>query len=304
MGQDRKTVSQYFILAPSYHGALTLSARANLHPDIFSPGTGNPLKHDEQRCSCGEDVHEFCPFWTKAAEIIEKNNEDPLSHLLPQMPHIAGNSGINNWVNGVLSLAANEISPKVWKLLYEPAERFYKIHDRFQTFCREWVPHKIYLDAERSTLKFMTLTSMGFPVKGVIHLVRDPRGYASAWKKYYPETPAEKLGLEWLAAHTRIRRLAHAFPNISFLTLRYEDLMEEPVKANAEICKYLGLEVFAESELTLDPAKNHMLGLQSIDHVPGMTPKTDDWRERLSEEDQKRVVNAAGSLFAELGYKT
>lgn len=304
MDEDRKPASLYFILAPSYHGALTLSARANRHPDIFSPGTGNPLKNDEQRCSCGEDVHEFCPFWTKAAEAIDKKGDDPLSHLLPQMPHIVGNKAINTWLNGVLALAANEMGPKVWKMFYEPAERFFGIHDRFQSFCRAWVPHRIYLDAERSTLKFMAMASMGFPVKGVVHMVRDPRGYAAAWKKYYPETPAEKLALDWVAAHTRIRRLAHAFPKVEFLTLRYEDLMEHPVKANSEICKFMELEVFAESEMVLDPAKNHMLGLHSADHVSGMIPKADDWREKLSEQDQKRVVNAAGSLFTELGYKS
>lgn len=303
MTANPKSASLYFVLAPSYHGALTLSARANLHPDVLSLGTSNPLKADEQRCSCGEDVHKFCPFWTGAAKVIEKAEDDPLSNLLPQSPYIFSNKTLNNWVTGALSLVANEISPKVWKLFYESAERFFAIYDRFHAFCQSWVPHKVFLDAERSPLKFMAMASMGFPVKGVVHLVRDPRGYAAAWKKYYPESTAEKLGMEWAATHTRIRRLHHVFPKISFLTVRYEDLLEQPVAWNEKIFKFMGLEVFSEAEMPLDARKNHMLGLQSIDHVPGMAPNADNWRESLSAEDQERVVKAAGPLFSELGYK-
>jgi hypothetical protein len=304
MALNPKIAPMCFILAPSYHGVTTLSARANLHPDILSLGNGNPLQHEEQICSCGEDVHEFCPFWTKAAEAIEKDENDPLPNLLPHSPYIASNKTLNKWINSVLALIANEIGPKTWKMFYEPAERFYGIHDRFLSFCQEWTPHKIFFDAERSVLKFMAMASMGFPVKGVIHIVRDPRGYAAAWKRYYPETTAEKLGMEWAASHTRIRRLAHAFPKVPFMIVKYEDLMEQPVQTYEKVLKFMKLEVFAESEMALDPRKNHLLGLQSIDHVAGMVPKADNWRESLHPEDQDRVVKAAGSLFAELGYKS
>lgn len=303
MALSSKIADMCFVLAPSYHGATTLSARANMHPYILSLGTGNPLQDEKQRCSCGEDVHEFCPFWTKVAEIIEKQEDHPLPTLLPQTPYILSSNGLNNWVNGAMALIANEVGPKAWKLFYEPAERYYKIYDRYLSFAQEWVPHKIFLDAERSNLKFMAMASMGFPVRGAVHLIRDPRGYAAAWKKYYPESTAEKLGMEWAASHTRIRRMIQTFPKVPFLTVRYEDLMEQPVQTYEKVLKFMKLEVFAESELTLDPLKNHLLGLQSLDHVAGMVPQADTWRETLHPEDQERVVKAAGPLFAELGYK-
>lgn len=304
MAHSTKIAPLCYVLAPTYHGATTLSARANLHPDILSLGTGNPTLSEKQVCSCGEDVLEFCPFWTKAAQAIGIKEDHPYTTLLPQAPHLGDSPTVNKWLNGLTSLVANEVGPKTWKIFYEPAERFFNIHDRFLTYCQNAAPHKVFLDAERSMLKFMALASMEFPVSGAIHLIRDPRGYAAAWKKYYPETPVEKLGMEWAAAHTRIRRLAHAFPKVPFLTLTYEELMEQPMQTSEKMLKFMDLEVLAESEMALDPQKNHMLGLQSIDHVAGMAPKTDNWRETLSAEDQKRVVKAAGPLFAELGYKT
>lgn len=292
-----------FVLAPAYHGATTMSARANHHPDILSLGSGNPLQWEEQICSCGESVSEFCPFWTKAAEAIGKNDDHPFPTLLPQSPYFADNKTLNRLLGGGMALLANEVGPKCWKLFYEQGERFLGLHNHFLTFAQEWAPHKIFLDAERSTIKFMVMASMGFPVKGVIHMVRDPRGYAAAWKKYYPESTAEKLGIEWAASHARIRRLSQIFTKVPFLTVRYEDLIEQPVRTFEKVLNFMKLEVFAESEMYLDPRKDHMLGLNTLDHVAGMTPMADNWRESLHLEDQERVVRAAGTLFAELGYK-
>ena len=110
--------------------------------------------------------------------------------------------------------------------------------------------------------------------------------------------------MEWAASHTRIRRLKSTFPKVNFLTLKYEDLIEQPVRSFEKVLTFMKLEVLAESEMSLDPRKNHLLGLNTLDHVAGMAPTADNWRESLHLEDQERVVRAAGPLFAELGYKS
>jgi hypothetical protein len=292
----------YFILAPSYHGAGMLSWRLNHHPDILSFGTGNPPRNSDQPCSCGERLRE-CQFWGNLLNDLGLQEEQPFPGYLPSMPQIVSNQRINKTLNSFMSLAANEVSPKCWKAVYEPAERFYFYYDNFMSAARECYPYKAYVDAERSNLKFMTMASMDFPVQGVIHITRDPRGYAAARRKYYPEIPLETLALEWVSAHTRIARLKTMFAKIPFHRVAYESLLEDPHGSMRSVTDFMGLNIAHPEELIMDPGKNHMVGLAPADSEGGFEKGGDNWRDSLHFEDSTRVLKAAGPLFSEFGYK-
>lgn len=296
------TAPMCFILSPPYHGAGMLSWRMNHHQEILSLGTCNPLRNESQVCSCGETVAN-CPFWSKVHDDLGTSEEDPIPTLLPQAPYLTRRERLNIWLNGTLALMSNEVTPKCWKMVYEQAERFFGKHDKFLTTCRTQYPHKIFIDGERSNIKFMVMASMGFPVKGVIHLVRDPRAYVAIWKKYYPESPVEKPTLEWLAAHMRIRRLKHFFPRVPFLTLQYEDLLAKPQDSLDRALKFVKAGYYEPHDLKIEGYKNHLVGLGAQDTEGGMAPRTENWRESLHPDDQERVLKVAGPLFSELGYK-
>jgi len=292
-----------FLLGPSYHGISSLSAKLNQHQDILSLGTGNPLRSEDQSCSCGKSVSE-CPFWTEIATKIEKAEDDPFETLLPQAPYLASSKGLNTGLNGALAIIANEVGPKAWKSVYEQAERFLKVQETFLATALELAPHKAYADAERSNLKFMIMASMGFPVKGAVHMIRDPRGYVAAWKKYYPESTAEKLTLEWAAAHTRINRMKQFFSKVPFLTVRYEDWASAPDETMRRITDFMRIKDSGEGMiLSQSPLKNHMIGAMQDQAAEGVSD-AENWRETLDREDQERVIRAAGPLFGEFGYKT
>lgn len=297
----------YYILCPSYHGASTLAWRMNLHPDILSLGTGNPLRGEDQPVSDGSTVS-TSQFWKNITETLrEKEDESlemPFETLLPQSPFVASNPRLNMWINSAVAMLANETSPKAWRLIFEQANRFIGMHDKFLRAVREWVPHKAMLDAERSNLKFMVMASSGFPAKGVIHIVRDPRGYVAAWKKYYPESTVEKLTLEWVAAHTRIFRLATSFNKMPFLTLRYEDMMEKPQETYFQVARFMGF----KEELTLGgspgPGKNNLLGVSAQDQLLEPVENARNWAEILTPEEEARILKVVGPLFSEFGYKS
>ncbi len=292
----------FFILGPSYHGAPLLSWRLNNHPDIMSLGSANPLRTEDPPVSDGSTVSSS-PFWTKMTEAIEYNAEDPIKTFLPQSPHIVPGEKLNKALNIGLSMFANEIGPGVWKAVFESANRFIVMYERFYQAARDWIPHKAMLDGERSNLKFMVLASMGFPVRGVIHLVRDPRGYVAAWKKYYPESTVETLTLEWAAAHTRIYRLATSFQKMPFLTMRYEDLMEKPEETFHQAVEFMGLPKAEYVEMAM-PGKDNMIGVGPQDRTLAVAPVAGNWRETLSPEEEARILKIAGPLFSEFGYKS
>lgn len=302
MAAKSQSAALYFILGPSYHGAGALSWALNRHPDILSLGTGNPQRGEDQACSCGHTVS-TCPFWAEIGKKNERAEDDPFDTWLPQSPFLATNKTLNSWLNGGLSLLANEAGEKCWRSVYEQSERFAKMHYTFLENAHQLAPHKAFADAERSNLKFMVMASMGFPVKGVAHLVRDPRGYAASCKKYYPESTAEKLALEWVAAHTRIKRLKQFFTDVPFIEVRYENLVNDSAAESARVAAFMGLDS-PESEKMSDPLKNHLLGLGSQDAGGDLSETAENWRESLHPEDQERVISAVGTLFSEFGYKS
>ncbi len=298
-----KKASLGFILAPSYHGASALSWKLNKHPDILSLGRGNPSLGEDQICSCGEPVS-ICPFWGRTMIAVGSSEESSSETFLPQSPQILENPKFNVLLNGVLSLVANEFSQKTWRVFYEQAEQFLQKQEIFLSALQSETPHKIFIDAECSNIKFMTMLSMGFPVKGAVHITRDPRGYAAAWKKHYPDATAEKIAVEWASSYTRIKRLKSFFSKVPFLTIRYEDFIARPDETLQKVAAHMGLpEIYVGDIGNTDSLKNHLLGLEAGDMSLADGKGLENWRETLHPEDQSRVLVAAGPLFSEFGYK-
>lgn len=270
---------------------------------MLSLGTANPDKHGVL-CSCGENTQE-CPYWSAVEDdIYDLTGEGtPFKGLLPDGPFITHSLKINRILNTVVSIAATEVSQNSWKLFYESAQRYYMIYDRYLSFARNMAPHRIYVDAERSNMKFMIMASMGFPVRGAIHMVRDPRVYAAAWKRYYPESTVEKSTLEWVAAHKRIKRLASIYTKTRFLRVKYEDLASNQAETLTKIMNFMKVKGEWPQGLTIPEAKNHLIGLGPQDQDANLPLGGAEANYGLSAQENKRVIKVAGSLFSEFGYK-
>src|SRR5690606_6947310 len=127
-----------------------------------------------------------------------------------------------------------------WKLAGKPARDFRGTYEAFLQSCREQAPYDVFVDGEKSILKFMTLASMGLPVGGVIHLYRDPRGYAASCCKYTtPQPSAAQAGLGWARQHKKIDFFTGLFWHIPVFTLRYEDLARRPQAVMDEVYAFM-----------------------------------------------------------------
>lgn len=295
----------YFILAPDHHGAVQLSQALNNHPDILSLGQGNPSRSVDEICSCGEKVSQ-CLFWTKmniaieSDESVDDNRERPFPNLLPQVPIFTANTLVNNALVSFLTIAANEMGVKTWRIATESAERYFGFHDRFLSAAQEWAPHKVFVDGENALLKFMAMASMGFPVKGVIHIARDPRSYIVARRAEGQEGSPEKLALDWLNRHNRIRKVKGFFTGVPFLSVRYEDIFAEGANPQEKIIKFMGLEGNSTISANSDANKRHLVGVQGANGAINRA----DWRGILTEKEQESVIRTAEPLFSEFGYKS
>jgi hypothetical protein len=300
----------YSLLAPQYHGAGIVSRRMNTYEQILSLGTGNPPRKPGQFCSCGAPVWD-CPFWKQVKEMVDTEPHDrpegaapPLQErletLLPQKPDITSLPRLNDFFVMLISYMASEFSQKSWRMVYEQAEEYYKLYERYYTALRDLASYKIYLDGECSNLKFMTLASMGFPVRGGVHMVRDPRAYAAILKQQYPEAPIEKHALEWVAAHMRIKKLRSLLSRLSFTVVKFEDVFQNPNDVDSKLLGFFGFD--SDDYPAIDHFKNHVVGLAPEDQE-GFLPPEETWPQILNGDEQARVIKAAGALFTEFGYK-
>jgi len=173
----------YFLLAPPHHGAAELSAVLNLHPRVMAFGTANPQRGVDENCSCGVRVS-ACPFWSEIWGALDIPEEYPSSHWLPTYPIALLNDHANQALMAVLAALSLKTGAWPWRCIREPALTFYDLHTRFLRAAQVWHPHAAFVDAQGSLLKLMTMVAMDFPVKGIIHLVRDPRDIA-AWSKRF-----------------------------------------------------------------------------------------------------------------------
>lgn len=241
---NRKIPPIYFVLSPELHGQENLVQAITSSQDVLSLG----------------------------------------GHDLPDAPAMSLNPTVNKWTNGIISLIANEVGSKSWKLVYEPAETFFAAYDRFFNSIEGQGAHKACLSDSASALSFMTMSSMEFPVGGVIHLVRDPRAYVAARKRDYPEIPTASLAMEWRVGHGKLRRLKSLFSKVPFMTLRYEDFVESSQTALEKMAEFMKI-------------RPGQAGIPA-------PLEGENWRETMALDDQKRVIQASGALFSELGYKT
>ena len=86
------------------------------------------------------------------------------------------------------------------------------------------------------------------------------------------------------------------------LTVRYEDLCDDPLRETNRILEFAGLTPLDELAYPIEPNDRHLLGnamrLKSIDAV-----RSDEkWRDSLSAQDLKLFHARAGSIQARYGY--
>jgi len=125
--------------------------------------------------------------------------------------------------------------------------------------------------------------AMLYPGAKFIHLVRDGRDVAiswidAGWQRYY------EPGFEWPAAMAALRR-DHAAYTENVLTVRYEDLVHQPVETASHICDFLG-ETFEPAMLAWQERTELVASRDRYLHTQLQRPLSDDaiavWRRRLS----------------------
>jgi Sulfotransferase family len=268
--------SIYCVLCPSFHGATLLSLVLGNHSRIFALGDtipANPSHH----CGCGALVSD-CEFWRQVGAVMPR-------------PELLALPALNQAAVIASSVAAFRLGKTI---RFEP---FAQGVEHQLAVCRTFADWEIFIDGFKSVSRYSALKAAGFPVHGVLHLVRDPRSFAASSKR--KAVPVAEAASQWSTMHKTIARVTRLMGERVF-KLRYEDLCVAPEEHLRRIQSWMGLQ--PEPLQHPFPPGRHWVGNRSIRAFDGTIALRESWRETFDAEELAEIEKACGRQSRKLGY--
>lgn len=145
----------------------------------------------------------------------------------------------------------------------------------------------------------------GFPDLQAIHLVRDGRDVAVSYKRaFFGPKHVYPIARRWLRFLHVAEEARALLGEECFLTVRYEDLLEDPSREVMRICRFLG-ESFSPAMLDshrdaghypTDPRNERNL------REPILAANREQWRSRMSPRELRIFEATAGRALERYGY--
>jgi hypothetical protein len=173
-----------------------------------------------------------------------------------------------------------------------------RAYEKFLSVCLEFDDIDEFVDGFKNPRHYLTLKVSGFPVKGILHLVRDPRAFvASAVRS--PKWTVDSAARVWRDTHNGIMRMADQTGE-RLLTVKYEQICENPDREFFRIQTWMNL----QAEHIVHPIAQdvHWLGNISLIKFTGEIKLRERWRTELDPYKLATIREIAGPLAHTLGY--
>jgi hypothetical protein len=301
-----------FVVCPSYHGATLLALLLNNHSQVTALGDTLPHRGANHICACGELVDE-CTFWQTVSAGLDTSRFAGLPLLLPTLPwpltrhqmegsaiSLSGNAHFNRAVGRVAGKVVDVGAPVVWRLRREMVEHFVRLYRSFYRFVLDAHGTSLFVDGSKSGRRAAVLTRALEPKAEVkiVHLVRDPRGFALS-RRSHDGAPLRESGWLWSDLHGRMESLRALAP---YFLLRYEDLCSDPETQLLRLFDFL--QIVPEPVLTSPkyPQKHHLIGNNMLRSFDGQVKLDTRWQAELTAAEQRTVLQCAGDFARRMGY--
>ncbi len=115
------------------------------------------------------------------------------------------------------------------------------IDEIYYSYCHS-KGKKIWGDKTPSFFRKLDILHGLFPEAKFIHIVRDGRDIFDSWRKMDPsKNNASVIALDWSYKLFKIDRSFKKIPEGNRITIRYEDLLDDPEKTVMQICSVIGI---------------------------------------------------------------
>jgi hypothetical protein len=301
----RVVLKVVYIAGAGRNGSTLLEAILSELPGVVSVGELCTVwGWDEMQfviCNCGLPASE-CPFWSGIfANTFERLK---ISWSVARSIHNAegrfrnARKSINRYDNRIKGSPYQELISTIYEEVLAATDA------------------NIVVDSSKSPTVLALLANMQPDIElKILHLVRDPRATAFAWKKriYDERMPSGQLmrfsttrtTVSWLAINHEIARVG--LDSEGYMILRYEDFIGEPRKTLQRVCDLIGVDSSALTfvgERIIELSERHVLmGNPSRSRLGKIELRLDDdWEASMSKTVQRLIMAATWPMRGKLGY--
>jgi hypothetical protein len=302
-----------FIVSPSYHGSTLLSLLLQNHSQVSSLGDANLPRGSKTTCSCGQRVYE-CDFWQALTAQLDTSRYAKVPTMLPMLPRpltrrklegyptrVFHSARVDRTAGRVAAVGADRIIEPLWQLRPGLVHDFVDVYRSVYKLTLELQGTSVFVDGSKNwrTARLFVREFGPDANVNIIHLVRDPRGFALSQRTRGLGRDLRAAAWLWADLHRRMQALENAAP---YRVVRYEDLCTQPEAELQSLFTSLGLEPEGVVGRTQHPAKNHLVGNPMRKAFDGTVRLDDRWRTELSDAEQRAVLRHAGDLATRFGY--
>jgi len=198
-----------------------------------------PAFRNGDLCGCGQTVSR-CPFWLA---VVEQALGPDFASIGPQMGDLHRRS------MGTMRAPLVWLHTKGWRR--RPSyEHYATTLSRHYHAIAEESGARVVVDSSKMASDALLASSLPGISLSVIHCVRDPRGVAWSWKKQARQPgphgrPLDQHGptasaARWMAYNAFAQSFLAPRLGDRFRTLRYEDLMADPIIVIRDLARWLG----------------------------------------------------------------
>jgi hypothetical protein len=295
------------VQATSFSGTTLLAMLLGAHPQIATVGEMNGLQHvqvERYLCSCGVRMRK-CPFWQAVtAQMQQRGFAFDIAcfdtRFLPQAPAFLhalrqGSSGYA-WLD-----ATRDALFGLWPGETRALQRLALRNQALVEIILALTGSTVFVDTSKEALRLPSLRKFSTLDIGVIHWVRDVRGFVASTVRRRGAGAFPIALRRWVRLHQRTLRLLTTWPADRQLRVRYEDLCCEPQPTLARIFRFCGVDpaLYTEEE---QEKSQHIIGNPT--RLRGTVIRLDErWRQQLSADQLLQIERQAGQLNRFFGYE-
>jgi len=164
---------------------------------------------------------------------------------------------------------------------------------------------KYWGDKTPSFFRKIDVINKLFPEAKFIHIVRDGRDVFNSWRKMNPtKGNAPVIALDWKYKLKTIENSFQKIPIDRTLTIRYEDLLDNPKKTVANVCDFLEIH-FEDGMLEFYKVSNKYIGKHYSPLIYSQITKTNKykWKKVLNRYEISSFTLIAKNCLRNFGYE-
>ncbi|MFX0196599.1 MAG: sulfotransferase [Candidatus Hodarchaeota archaeon] len=181
--------------------------------------------------------------------------------------------------------------------------RFFESHRQFFIRSCEFENSKVYVDGTKSVRRaelFANYSDLPFKI---IHLVRDGRGFCLSFlqNNQLPRRKLAEAAKSWLEYIELIDTLSFRHPSLPLMTLRYEDLCENPEQTLSAVCEFLEIP-FDNTMMKGTNKPYHVLGHGMRKTFDGKIRQNLSWQRKFTSDEIDKITDLMKRGLQRFGY--